>query len=453
MDKHLNRRQFLKAVAAGTSTLALGSLVGCGSGGGTGGGAAAPSAQSGAAPPAAEGGTVRALAWSNGPAIDDHFKQRVAMFNEAQGGKSTVDLQFFPYDQYWQKIDLAYASNQPYDTYYWDIQAYGHYKRDLLLNVDSYLKDSSALIDEAAYPVKLYDPWKFDGANLYGVPENLQSMVLYYNKDLFDKAQLPYPDDTWTWQDAVAAAQKLTIREGDNITQFGMDMGALSVWWGLQTISWSQNDAFFDKELEPTTFQMNKPANIEAIRFVQDLIWKEKVAPNAAQRTAVGQDVGVFQSGRTAMIPDGSWSIANFGSLPFKWDIAPLPKWNDTRVVPYWLGGWVITKGSKVPQEAFNYANWSATEFQDQMAKDHDWIPLQNAARTSNDMLQSMPGGFKEALDAVQNAKIGDLYHRNSQQILNEVLGPTFTQVWDNQLTPEDAAKQIDEKANALLKK
>jgi len=122
-------------------------------------------------------------------------------------------------------------------------------------------------------------------------------------------------------------------------------------------------------------------------------------------------------------------------------------------VVPYWLGGWVITKASKVPQEAFNYANWSATEFQNQMAKDHDWIPLQNEARNSQDMLASMPSGFKSALDAIENARIGDLYHRNSQQILNEVLGPIFTQVWQNTLTPEDAAAQIDEKANALLAK
>ena len=278
-------------------------------------------------------------------------------------------------------------------------------------------------------------------------------MVLYYNKDLFDKAGLEYPTDSWTWDDMQAAATQLTIREGDNVTQWGMDMGALSIWWGLQTLSWAQNDAFFDKELEPTKFQMTNPANVTSMQFVQDLIWKAQIAPNAAQRTAVGQDVGIFQSGRTALIADGSWSIANFGSLPFKWDIAPLPKWQDSRVVPYWLGGWVITKGSKVPQEAFNYANWSATEFQDQMAKDHDWIPLQNAARSSQDMLASMPSGFQSALDAISNAKIGDMYHRNSQQILNEVLGPIFTQVWENQLKPEDAAAQIDEKANALLAK
>ena len=166
MNKHLSRRSFLRTVAAGTSAAVL---AACGAAGGdTAGGGTAASGEPGAAPPAEGGGSVRALAWSNGPAIDDHFKKRVEMFNQA--GQGTVDLQFLPYDQYWQKIDLAYASNQPYDIYYWDIQAYGHYKRDLLLNVDTLLKESPQILDESAVPVDLYEPWKFDGTNLYGVP-------------------------------------------------------------------------------------------------------------------------------------------------------------------------------------------------------------------------------------------------------------------------------------------
>ena len=460
MGKQLNRREFLKRAAAGASVLATGVLAGCGSGDTpaasaptTAAGTAAPAAADTAAPAAAPGGLqkVRALVWSNGPAIDDNFKKRVTAFNEAHAGKVEVDLQFLPYDQYWQKIDLGYASGEPYDTYYWDVQAYAHYKKGLLLNLQPMLTTSGELLDASKYPVELYEPWKFDGANLYGVPENLQSMVLFYNKDLFDKAGMKYPDSTWTWQDTVAAAQKLTVREGDQTSQWGMDLGALGVWWGSQTLSWAQDSGYFDKVLEPTKFQMQDPANITTMKFLQDLIWKEKIIPDAVQRQAAGQDVGVFQSGKAAMIPDGTWGIAGFSALPFKWDVAPLPKWEAKRVVPYWLGGWVIPKATKVPEGAFEYARWSATEYQAQIAKDHDWIPLLNSARTGQDMLAGMPEGFEEAIASVSDANIGDLYHSNSQQILNEVLGPTFDQLYQNKITPEEAAKEIDEKAHALL--
>ncbi len=469
MDRKPSRRQFLKVLAAGATSVASGLLAACGANSGPAGttegqtagttegqtAAALEGAVATSAPAVSSGEAraVRALAWSNGPAIDDNFTRRVKAFNEAHQGQITVDLQFLPYDQYWQKIDLAYASNQPYDIYYWDVQAYGHYKRDLLQRIQPMIELDGQLTDKAHYPVHLYEPWKFDGANLYGVPENLQTSALFFNRDIFEKAGVKPPDDTWTWDDAVTAAKQLTVREGDNVTQWGMDIGDLGVWWGLQTLSWSQGDAFFDKVIEPTKFNMQSPANLQTLRFVQDLIWKEKVAPSGAQREAMGQDVGIFESGKTAMRMSGSWSIAGFSSLPFKWDMAPLPKWKDKRVVPYWLGGWVIPKASKVSDAAFEFAHWSATSFQSQMAKDHDWIPLKNEARESQEMLAAMPPGFKTALAAVADAQIGDLYHRNSAQILNEVLGPTLTQLYDNKLTPEDAAKEIDEKANELLNK
>jgi multiple sugar transport system substrate-binding protein len=343
MSDRLNRRTFLKGLAGGVSTLAL---AACGSGGTT-----TPAAETvgtditaaaGEAPaPAAEAPAgvqqVRGLVWSNGPVIDENFTKRTNTFNEAKSGSIQMDLQFLPYDQYWQKIDLAYASNQPYDIYFWDVQAYGHYKRDLLLNQQQLIESKSDLLDDAKYPTKLYEPWKFDGQNLYGMPENIQTMAMFYNTDLLEKAGIALPDDKTEWQAVLAAAQELVVKEGDRTTQFGMDIGALSVWWGLQTLSWAQDKAFFDKIVEPTTFQMTDPVNTASLQFAQDLIWKTNVSPNATQGEALGSDVGLFQSGRCGYKPEGSWAISGYTQLPFKWAMAPLPTWNGKRVVPYWL--------------------------------------------------------------------------------------------------------------------
>jgi multiple sugar transport system substrate-binding protein len=35
------------------------------------------------------------------------------------------------------------------------------------------------------------------------VPKDFATRVLYYNKDLFDKAGVAYPNDKWTWKDFV----------------------------------------------------------------------------------------------------------------------------------------------------------------------------------------------------------------------------------------------------------
>jgi ABC-type glycerol-3-phosphate transport system substrate-binding protein len=85
------------------------------------------------------------------------------------------------------------------------------------------------------------------------------------------------------------------------------------------------------------------------------------------------------------------------------------------------------------------------------MAADHDWIPIQNAARESTAMLDGLPTGFKEARAALPQAQIGDLCTENSQKILNEVFGTRLDDLFRNKATPEATAQTIQDEATALL--
>ncbi len=196
---------------------------------------------------------------------------------------------------------------------------------------------------------------------------------------------------------------------------------------------------------------MNDPRNVASLQFVRDLIYKHKVAPSPAQSQAFAQDIGPFATGKVAMIADGGWSIAGFQQLDFEWGIAPLPKFGSKRVAPYWLGGWVIPKSTKTQDAAFDFAQWSASDFQPRMAKDHDWIPLRNAERTSKAMRQGMPAGYGQSIEQLDEARVGDIYHVNNLQIVEEVFNPTFEQLWNDKITPAKAAATIDQKGGQLL--
>lgn len=392
---------------------------------------------------------VKALMWNNSPTIDGNFEKRVQLFNETYADRYQINLEFLPYDQYWQKLLLSYSAGDIYDVYFWDVQAYGHYKRDLLLDLQP-MVTAAGLFDPAQYPAGLFDPWKFDGQNFYALPENLQTLAFYYNKTLFDAAGLAVPDESWNWDMVLEAARALTIRDGDRVSQWGLNLGVLDVWWGMQTLSWAKGDAFFDQTVEPTAFQFSNPANIETMRWVQDLIWTEKLVPEPAVMAQDGESIG-FNSGRTAMIASGSWDISGRRELPFEWGMAPLPKWGENRVVPYWMGGWVIAKESQVADAAFAWASWSATEFQPTMAADGDWIPIQDAARDSEELVAQMPTGFASVTQSLADARLADFYSANNQQIWNEVFTPNLTQLLNNEQTPEETAAAIDEAANALL--
>lgn len=437
----LSRRVLLGGLAAGSTA----ALLGCSSSGGSSKPKPAPTGT------AISGKTdVEIYAWSNGPTIDNNFKKRVQLFNKQFAGKFTAKINFMPYDQYWQKVDLQYAAHKPFDIYYWDVQAYAQYKKGLIFDEQPVI-NRTAMVDPAKYPVKLYDPWKFDGKNLYCVPENVQTMAFFYNKTHFDEAGLDYPDATWTWDKVIETAPKLQKSSGGKVTRWGMDIGALGIWWGIQTLAWAAGTAFVDKPLEPTKFQLTDPRVVESLRYVQDMMWKKHVAPRPDERAAVAQNNGGFASGAYSMIADGGWSIASYQQMKDDWGIAALPLYKGKSIAPYWLGGWVIPEDSAALTAAQTFAIWSATTFQSQMAKDHDWVPLQNAARQSPEMLKGMPDGFAEATKGIEEARIGDIYTTNMQQIFNEVFGNNLDQLFNNKLTPEACAQKMQDAGTKLL--
>ena len=439
----LSRRSLLGGLL-GASALAV---TGCGGGSSNKPAADAPAPTS----TAVLGRTdLEVLAWTNGPTIDANFKKRIDQFNSEFAGKFTAKINLLPYDQYWQKIQLQYAANKPFDIYFWDVQAYAHYKKGLVLNQQKAI-DATEMVDPQKYPTKLYDPWKFDGTNLYCVPENIQSMGLFYNKSHFDEAGIGYPDATWTWDKIIEVAPKLTKTSGGKTTQWGLDIGDLGVWWGIQTLAWAAGSAFVDKPLEPTAFQMTDPKVVEAMAFVQDLMWAKHVAPRPDERDAVNANNGGFASGTYSMAPGGTWNIASYTQMKDEWAMAPLPLYQGQSTQPYWLGGWVVPAKSGAITAAQTFAIWSATKFQSTMATNHDWIPLQTAARESKEMLGGMPAGFADTMKGLSTARIGDIYTANMQQIFNEVFGPNFDQLFHNKLTPQDAAQKMQDAATKLL--
>jgi multiple sugar transport system substrate-binding protein len=152
-----------------------------------------------------------------------------------------------------------------------------------------------------------------------------------------------------------------------------------------------------------------------------------------------------------AMVPDGSWAISGYTELPFEWGIAPLPTVGGNRVVPYWLGGTVIAQASPVADAAFEWSRYSTADYQPNIASEQDWIPVQNAARTSEAMFEGMPEGYRAVVDSLGSARLGDFYCTNVQQIWAEVFTPNLDRLLANDATPEEVAAALDEGANALL--
>ena len=390
--------------------------------------------------------TLQFIRWSNGPELDAEEEDKVKRFNESHPNIQ-VDMTLLPWDETFRKIELSLASNQPVDIFYWDPMAYGYYKNGYFLNLQPYFDRD---IKMSEYNEELFEPMKFDGENIYVAPENYQTLVLYYNKDLFDAAGLDYPDETWTWEDVQEAAEKLTIREGNQTVQYGFDATAFGVWWTWMSIIESQGGSLAEDIHEPDRITLNTPEAKNALQMLQDMIFKDKVSPDVATKDSMGLN---FHTGKVAMYAGGDWDLGSLRTIEdFEWGMAPLPKWGDKRTTPYFIGGYVINSKSKYPDEAWEFVKWCMTENQKVLAEQHSWIPVHNPSREQAPLPEWAPDGYEEARYGwMEDAQIGDIYHLKWREAIDKYMTPMQDDIFINGGDVEQALVNAEAKINELL--
>lgn len=417
-------------------------VAGCSQGSGGSGGAGDSGGDSGSG----EKVKLRFIRWSNGPALDKEEQDKIKRFNESHPNIE-VQMTLLPWDETFRKIELSLASNDPIDLFYWDVPAYAWYKKGLFKNLQPYF-DRDLNMEE--YNAELFEPFKFDGKNMYVAPENYQTLTLYYNKTAFDNAGLDYPNADWTWEDVLEAAKKLTIREGNRVTQYGFDATAMGTWWAWMSLSAAQGGKLVEDVHEPTKITLNTPETTAALQFLQDMIYKHKVSPDVATKDSMGLN---FQTGKIAMYVGGDWDLGTLREITdFEWDMAPLPKWGEGRATPYFMGGYVMAENTKHPEEAWEFIKWTMTENQKTLANQHSWIAVHNPSREAAEIPDWVPSGYKEArFEWMKDGMIGDIYSIKWREAYDKYMVPMQDEIFINGGSVPDALAKTEREINALL--
>ena len=118
---------------------------------------------------------------------------------------------------------------------------------------------------------------------IYGVPDNVASIALFYNQDMFEEAGAMLPtaqwdDEGWTVDDFFSSCEKLTkVDANGRTTQYACDVtGWDKVWQIWVRIFGGQvvDDPFF-----PTECTLNEAGAVEGLQFYADLRWERGFAP------------------------------------------------------------------------------------------------------------------------------------------------------------------------------
>jgi len=230
------------------------------------------------------------------------------------------------------------------------------------------LQDLTPLIEsDPTFRVEDYYPQVLDGmrvgGRLYGIPSDFSTILLFYNKNLFDKYKVPYPDETWDWNKFLWAAKKLTAdTDGDGlIDQFGFSNVAAYNRWPAWV--WMAGGDIMTPDLKRCL--MDQPEAIRGLKFDIELSTKHHVSPTVGD-TTTGDFEQMFMSEQVAMIADSRYAYKKFLGLasrktvnmPFRWDLAHRPKGPVRRATTFIWGGNVMLKSSKHKKEAWEFLKY-----------------------------------------------------------------------------------------------
>ncbi len=189
--------------------------------------------------------------------------------------------------------------------------------------LDSYIEKSDLL-----HPADFYEPsltaFQYNGQQ-WCIPQNISSLVVYYNRNLFDAAGIPYPAAGWTWGDFLNAARALTRdADGDGtVEQFGVGVEPSTM--RVAPFIWQNGGELVDDTTHPTRLALDTPEAMSALQWFVDLQVKEHVAPDAAAEQAEDMQTR-FLNGRLGMYLDSRKVVPTMRTITtFDWDVAPLP--------------------------------------------------------------------------------------------------------------------------------
>lgn len=326
-----------------------------------------------------------------------------------------VDFVHIP-QNYFQKIHLLFASNLAPDVIFMNNLSLPIYANAGVLEEISEegrvqrCKDAEMQrcigFDSGDFYPKALDALSYKG-KLYAVPRDVSNLVIFYNKDLFNKYDVPMPNKYWTFNDFLLLAQKLTKdTNNDGKTDiFGISFEE-DLFFYLPYLM-SEGGGVLSDDLKTQIF--DSPESKKGLRFYADLRKKYHVAPTSAEAGSATM-AQMFLQEKLAMHLSGRWLVPKYREdAKFDWNVINFPSADAGSVVPLDASGWSIAKSSKHKAEAMRLIDYLASKQSSEKFSQSGLIVPARIDVARGEFLQSQknqkPKSAKVFLDVIKTSK------------------------------------------------
>jgi multiple sugar transport system substrate-binding protein len=261
----------------------------------------------------------------------EEMAKTIAAFEELHPD-ITIDQQHVPGD-YNTKLNVLIAANDVPDVFYVGSGlAYEWASEGRLLDFTPYVEQYPQVQDRLPETFVCHEPGRTAGNWIAVV-----MVTLFYNKELFDEADVPYPpaeaEQAYTWDEFVETAKLLTLdNDGRNATQPDFDPDNIRQYGVAIPRSWNRwyplvrsNGGDLTDE-SGTQFTLDSPEGIDVLQKLQDLIHVHHVSPTPTQEENIPAPSVALQSRRVAMVEHGQYVLLDVAATGMPFGMGVLPK-------------------------------------------------------------------------------------------------------------------------------
>ncbi|MEH7247165.1 sugar ABC transporter substrate-binding protein [Neobacillus niacini] len=370
---------------------------------------------------------LRFATWDSGEAL----KIQEKIVKEFEEKHPFIKVQMEAYgDEFDQKLATAFGAKNPPDVMYmWNYPVYFQSLEPL----ENFIKRDPT-IDLNDFYQGLFN-YSTMYRKLYGMPAGFTTRVVYYNKDLFDAAGVPYPKDGWTWDDFKSVAKKLS---NPVLGQYGFGVRPEPDTYDLQGIVWSNGSSFISEDGKKIDSYMNSPETIESIELFAEMVKEKSAVFVGGKNQQSGEEV--FKEGKIAMWESGIWPLEEFKKAKVNFGTVEMPAFKGKTVKGVISSSAIsIAKDSKNKDLAWEFVKYfsSPEAIKLRTADLPVRISMVKEMKTDQDPLY---GPFYKMLER-SNATPGYLLTKNWDEI-NQNLSSAI-----NAIMQEEDAKELLNKA------
>lgn len=276
----------------------------------------------------------------------DELDALVATF-EAAHPDIEIRVVTSPFDSYFTRLQTDFAAGNPPDVFELNYENFVTFaSRGTLAPLDDYLTGDGGLPAETFYPAAL-DAFAYQGSQ-YGLPITFSTVVLFYNRDLFDAAGIALPTDDWTWDDVSSAAEAIS----DPANRIWGIYQPVQFWEFYKTAVAAGGGLEVGPEV-----RIDTPENLGALHYLVDKI-EAGIMPSDAQLSGIANE-DLFLNGQLGMLVSGIWMFDRFAEADFAWDIVVEPG-SERKATHFFANAAVIAADSDVKDAAWEWVRFLA---------------------------------------------------------------------------------------------